>query len=123
MDLTTLHTLTLSRSTQGRPSSTLTDKAWQQELAIRKLFITPHKNMKRLSGGFFREDKINVKEYRGVSNWQSYCAYINDVLKNIRAGKIDWCYFDFQILDLLKFHYNDLSTRYCEGYWEVWLER
>jgi len=123
MELLALHTLTLSRSTHGRPSPTLTDKTWQQELAIRKLHITLHKNIKRLSGGFFKESTADLKEYHGTSNWQSYCAYINDVLRNIRSGKIDWCYFDFQILDLLKFHYDDLRTRYCGGYWEVWLEK
>ena len=62
------------------------------------------------------------QEYDGITNWQSYCAYINDILRNIRKGGYDYCYYGYQIVELLKFHYNDLRTRYCDGYWKVWLE-
>ena len=61
--------------------------------------------------------------YHGCTNWQQYCSYINDILSIIRSGQVDYCYYIYQILDLLKFHYDDLKTRYCDGYWEVWLER
>lgn len=119
-----------TRTTTGRPSDNLTDKEWQQQLAFKKLYITPYdKKHTRMGGKYSREctktqnhsneDKI----YDGVTNWQSYCSYINDVLKNIRSGGVDYCYFAYQIFDLLKFHYNDLKTKYHDGYWEVWLER
>lgn len=60
--------------------------------------------------------------YPGCTNYQEYCSYINDVLSNIRAGQKDYGYFIYQIMDLAKFHYHDLRTKYCDGYWEVWLE-
>ena len=128
MTMEELKTKKLISNTDGRPSSTLTDKKWQKEFELRKLFITPYeKNIKKLGKHFSKEtgkwNKETMGEYHGQTNWQEYCAYINDVLKNIRAGQVDYCYFIYQIIDLLKFHYEDLKTKYCDGYWEVWLEK
>ena len=115
-------------NTNGRPDSNMTDERWQKEFNVRKLFITPNdKKHKRMGGKFSREsgtwNEEKDGEYLGMTNYQEYCSYINDVLKNIRAGQIDYCYFIYHIMDLLKFHYDDLRTKYCDGYWEVWLER
>ena len=122
-----LKEMKLISNSSGRPSSTLTDEKWQKELSLRKMFVTPYgKDVKKLGGKFSKESDIwndeTMGEYRGQTNWQEYCSYINDVLKNIRSGQIDYCYFIYQIEDLLKFHYDDLRTKYCDGYWEVWLE-
>ena len=127
MTLEELRELKLISNTNGRPTSSMTDEKWQKELNLRKLFITPlPKEIKRMKGKYSRESGTwNTEtqgEYQGCTNWQSYCSYINDVLSNIRAGQVEYCYYIYQILDLLKFHYNDLRTRYHDGYWEVWLE-
>ena len=128
MTLEELKEMKLISNTNGRPSVTLTNEKWQKEFNIRKMFITPYpKNIKKLKGkhskesGMWNEDTQGT--YYGCTNWQSYCSYINDVLSNIRSGQVDYCYYIYQILDIAKFHYNDLKTRYCDGYWEVWLER
>ena len=125
----------LVSNTNGRPSDSLTDKKWQEEFEIRKLFVTSNRisnknsKLKRFGGMYSKEygdwsENING-EYKGVTNWQSYCSFINDVLDNIRHGQIDYVYFIYQILDLLKFHFDDLRTKYHEDgqYWEVWLEK
>lgn len=123
-----LRKMQLISNTDGRPSGSLTDAKWQKELPIRKLFITPYKNgqTKKLCGRLTEETgswhEQNQSHYDGCTTWQTYCTFINDVLKNIRAGQIDYCYYVYQILDLLKFHYEDLRTRYRDGYWEIWLE-
>lgn len=127
MTLEELRKMKLISNTDGRPSSSLTDDRWQTEFEIRKLFITPHNGrVKKLGEKYSRESGIWNEEaqgrYYGCTNWQSYCAYINDVLDNIRSGQIDYCYYIFQILELAGFHYDTLKTRYCDGYWEVWLE-
>ena len=126
MTLEELKELRLVSNTNGRPSSTLTDKKWQQEFEIRKLFVNPTSE-KKMVGKFSRESGVWNEEtngtYDGITNWQSYCCYINDILKNIRAGQTDYCYFLYQILDLLKFHHDDLKTKYRDGYWEVWLDQ
>ena len=122
-----LREMKLISNTDGRPTYNLTDEKWQTEFKLRKYFITPCCNKyKKLNGKYSREfgycnethDKYNRR-----TNWQEYCCFINDILNNIRAGQRDYCYYIYQILDLLKFHYNDLKTKYCDGYWEVWLER
>ena len=126
MNLESLKNIKPARTTHGRPSSTLTDKEWQNELSVMKLYITPHnKTVTRMGGKYSKGQELRTEnnEYHGITNWQSYCAFINDVLKNIRSGNRDFCYYGYQIIELLKFHYEDLRTRYCDGYWEVWLER
>ena len=125
-----LREMKLVSNTNGRPSSTLTDEKWQKEFNIRKLFVKPvNKSVKRFGQknsfseetGYWNEETMGT--YHGATNWQEYCSFINDVLSNIRAGQIDYIYFIYQIMDLLKFHYNDLRTKYCDGYWEVWLDK
>lgn len=112
----------------GRPSSTLTDEKWQEELSVRKLYITPcDKKHKRMGGRYSQDvkkwnDDTGI-QYYGATDWQRYVAHINDILNVIRSGKVDYCYYVYQILDLLKFHYNDLHAKYIDGYWEVWLEK
>lgn len=128
MTLEELKELRMISNTNGRPSSTMTDEKWQKEFNLRKMFITPYpKNVKKLKGQYSKESGMWNEEtqgtYHGCTSWQSYCSYINDILNNIRSGQIDYCYYIYQILDLARFHYNDLKTRYRDGYWEVWLER
>lgn len=110
----------------GRPSPTLTDRQWQQEFQIRKLQIKPYSpNHTRMGGRYSRESyKRNDEDgaYDGPTNYQQYCHTINDMLSVIRSGKIDFCFFTYQIMDLLRFHYNDLRTKYIDGYWMVWLD-
>lgn len=89
-------------NTDGKPSPSLTDEKWQKEFNIRKMFIkTCPKN----------------------DSQQNHSAYINDVLRNIHNGQVDYCYFIYQIMDLLKVYPISLKTRYRDGYWEVWLSR
>ena len=128
MTLEELRELRLISNTNGTPSSSMTDEKWQKEIKIRKTFVTPYpKNITRMEGKYSKESgKWNEETqgtYHGCTNWQQYCSYINDILRSIRNGQVDYCYYIYQILDLLKFHYDDLKTRYCDGYWEVWLER
>ena len=123
-----LREMRLVSNTNGRPTSLLTNEKWQREFELRKCFITPYeKNVKKLGGRYSKAARCwneeTMGEYKGETNWQEYCSYINDVLSNIRAGQVDYCYYIYQIMQLLKFHYNDLKTKYCDGYWEVWLER
>ena len=128
MTLEELRKKKLISNTDGRPLSSLTDEKWQKEFEIRKLFVTPGSEKNELMGGNFSKEsgiwsKDGTTEYYGATNWQQYCSYINDVLRNIRSGQIDYCYFIYQIMDLVKFEYNALRTKYRDGYWEIWLDR
>ena len=128
MTLEELREMKIVSNTNGRPLSTLTDEKWQKEFLVRKMFITPFsKDVKKFGGKYSKESGIWNEEtsgvYHGQTNWQEYCSYINDVLRTIKSGQVDYCYFIYQIMDLAKFHYGNkqLKTRYCDGYWEVWL--
>ncbi len=125
MDLEELKKMRLISNTTGRPTILLTDKKWQNEFAIRKMFIIPYKKARFLCSKNTRESYAWNEEtmgiYHGKTMWQQYCSFINDILRNIRNGKKDYCYFMYQVLDIAKFHLSDLQTRYCDGYWEVWL--
>ena len=130
MTLEELREMKIVSNTNGRPLSSLTDEKWQKEFSVRKLFIKPYsKNVTRFGGKYSRESGLwneeTQGEYHGCTNWQEYCSYINDILRNIKSGQRDFCYYIYQILDLAKFHYEnrELKTRYCDGYWEVWLEK
>ena len=126
MNLEDLKNLEFISRKNGTPSDSYTNEKWQKEFKIMKLLTRPTKLLK-MSGkhtresGFWNEETMGT--YYGATNWQDYCRYINDVLSNIRANQIDYCYFFYQIADLLKFHKDELRTNYCDGYWEVWLER
>lgn len=128
MTLEELREQRLISNTNGRPTADMTDEKWQREFNIQRMFINPYpSDVTKLKGRYSRESRKWNEEtqgtYHGETNWNSYCRYINDVLDNIRCGHVDYCYYIYQILDLLKFHYNTLKTKYCDGYWEVWLER
>lgn len=127
MTLDELRELKVISNENGRPSQSLTDKKWQEEFELRKLFITPFKKEVKKMGGLYSKDtgmwNTETKgEYYGTTNYQEYCSFINDILSNIRSGQIDYVYYIYQINDLLKFHNDTLKTRYCDGYWEVWLD-
>lgn len=128
MTIEELREMKLVSNTNGRPAHGLTDEKWQKEFNLRKLFITPYdKSKKKMGGKFSRESGFWNEEtqgtYCGATNYQEVCAYINDILGNIRAGQVDYCYYIYNIMELAKFHYKDLRTKYRDGYWEVWLEK
>lgn len=128
MTLEELRKMKLISNTNGRPTSTLTDEKWQKEFNIRKMFVKPvDKTITKMGGLYSRDSGMWNEElqgiYNGTTSWQSYCSFVNDVLKVIRSGQVDYVYYIYQIMDLLKFHYNTLRTKYCDGYWEVWLDR
>lgn len=104
MTLEELRGMKLISNTNSRPSSTLTDDKWQKEFNIRKLFVKPVSGITKLGQnmkysketGYWNEETLST--YHGATNWQEYCAYINDVLRNIQSGQIDYCYYIYKFL-------------------------
>ena len=61
------------------------------------------------------EDPVcNNKPYYGKSQYQYYCDFINDILSQIRKGKIDYCFYIYQIADLLKYEHDYLNATWLE---------
>lgn len=68
-------------------------------------------------------------EYSGETSYVYYCQFINNVLHTIRGtpnepARKDYCYFIYQIADLLRFEHDRLCVAWkpeteC---FEVWLD-
>lgn len=41
--------------------------------------------------------------YHGKAQYQQYCSFINNILRNIRRGEIDYCFYIYQVAELLKY--------------------
>lgn len=109
----------------GRPCSHWSDERWQQHFRVLRLKVKPIKNRKYRKMNYVPIKHPKDEDWHGETNYQCYCKYINEVLTSIRLGYKDYCYYIYQIADLLKFEPN-LKTRFCGGdelspYIEVWL--
>lgn len=106
---------------KGKPSASMTDKQWQEQFQILKAITIPSRFSKmRL---IYLSDADN-QNYHGDTIYSYYCRYINNVLESIRSGKHDFCYFTYQIIDLLKYEKHKLMSKYHpqDQVFEVWIE-
>lgn len=70
-----------------------------------------------------KKKRLNSKCGR-YNSYYDYCSYINSVLKVIRGGEQDYCYFTYQIRDLLRFEPNlNAIYDYENDVFIVWLEK
>lgn len=104
-------------TTKGKPDKDMTDKEWQQYFSFLRLQTKPTK-ARRLYA------HAKDSDYYGRTLWATYCDFINDVLRNIRSGKHDYCFYIYQITDLLKFEQSKLRTKWHQASkcFEVWLD-
>ena len=97
----------------GRPPKNYTNSQWQQDLIRIRAVVQP---------ASFNKMKIipeprNFKgTYYGKTQYQYYCDFINDVLNSIRRGKSDYCYYIYQIAELLKYEHDRLQAEWLEEY-------
>lgn len=70
----------------------MTDSAWQKQFYELRQAVKPsmNKSMKtsypvRVNGWYEKSERVDTQ-------WQNYCRFINDILKNIRLGEKDYCY-------------------------------
>lgn len=82
----------------------MTDTEWQDYFARMKMIIEPVKvdtmNLTaplRLRSG---------ETYHGETQARRYQNFINDILATIRLGEPDFCFYIYQIADLLKYEPN-----------------
>lgn len=125
MELSQLKDITLFT---GRPGKDMTDERWQTIFQVLKLGVkqSPYRKMSRT----YAKSILDSGYYYGDTSYISYCNFINDVLYTIRgnsthAPTYDYCFFVYQIQDLLRFEYDSLRTRYIKEHecFEVWLEK
>ena len=112
---------------KGRPTSNMTDDVWQQ------IFNRIKDTVISFEDGETRKMKVSSRsrifnecmdyEIDATTDWHRYCMFINSVLKDIRSGNKASCFYIYQIQELLKYHKNNLQTKYDQKNkeWEVWL--
>lgn len=123
-----LNDLRLFINEKGRPTSDMTEKVWQLIFAMRKERTIPYIDGK-IRRMVFKQNRNALNEFGEynedtTTDWKRYCDFINEVLRDIRIGKVAICFYYYQIVDLLRFHKDDLMSRYNkeDTYWEVWLD-
>ena len=98
----------------------MTDEEWQNIFqSLRSSTLpSPDSRMMKPTGS------IGYSAYKGQTSYQQYCSWINDVLLVLRSGGTDYCYYYYQLADLLRFEKYRLRSSYQpeEQFWIVWLE-
>ena len=112
---------------KGRPTENLNNRIWQKIFYELNNVTIPYIDgeKKRMSLRTARTELDEWGEYEmdKTTDYHRYCMFINQTLREIRSNKVAYCYFYYQIGQLLKFHKN-LHTKFNERgrYWEVWLD-
>lgn len=120
---------TLGDLSARRPPEHWTDTEWQEYYKVM------YSNTQQSSQWTMKKRKCyttvngrNIDEqssYCGDTQYEKYCDFINDMLKTIRQGLVDYCYYIYQVADLLRFEHENLRTEYMqeEECFKVWLEQ
>ena len=114
--------------TAKKPEKGMTNEEWQEYFALMKVLTkqTKERLLKRSSSpiinGYYVEGQLS---YQGETQWERYKEFINSVLKTIRKGEYDYCFYIYQISELLRFEHDNLRTLWLpdERYFQVWLEK
>lgn len=106
-----IYALEVINEKTGRPPKDYTDSQWQQDLIRIRAVVQPS-SFKKMR--VIPKPRNFVGTYHGKTQYQCYCDFINDVLNSIRRGKPDYCYYIYQIAELLKYEHDRLQA--------VWLE-
>lgn len=94
-----------------RPPNEYTNQEWQSDFEILKQTVTPAPENKMT----VVPDTSSYGSYHGKTQYQNYCSFINNILKNIRRGEIDYCYYIYQIADLLKYEKERLEVQWLQS--------
>ena len=107
---------------QRKPDPNMSPEEWQTYFRALRMMVEPSK-LKKLprKENYASEGQV----YYGETLWQQYCKFINDVLRFIRSGEEDFCFFIYQIAELLRFEHDRLRTEWIPrlGCFRVWLEQ
>lgn len=96
----------------GKQPSDYTNEQWQHDFELLKSKIkqSQFSQMTVIPELPYSPDRT----YHGKTQYQYYCDFINDILSNIRKGGIDYCFYIYQVAELLKYEYDNLQVRYLE---------
>ena len=97
----------------------MTDETWQEVFKYMKSINKPSKKKKlkrNATTPIVMTRRWTLTDSTGVVDTldESYVRYINDVLSQIRKKQTDYCYYIYQIIDLLKFE-PELKVKLVDG--------
>lgn len=114
--------------TAKNPDKNMTDKEWQEYFEAMKL-LTHQSNEKRMGGKttpiLVNSYSDNQFTYCGDTQWTKYKEFINGILSVIRHGECDFCFYIYQIAELLRYEHDNLKSRWMpdDKCFCVWLEK
>lgn len=95
----------------GIPPKGYTDVQWQKDFIKIRETIQPS-SLNRMRVVY---EPTNFKgTYHGKTQNQYYCETINDILSNIRKGESDYCFYIYQIAELLRYEHDRLKAVWKE---------
>lgn len=105
----------------GRPLPELTNNEWQG------VFATMKDNAISSTAPKYNTRTESMPKYLNAhmpeTQWTRYKQFINNTLKTIRNGEEDYCFYTYQIADLLRFEKDRLMSEYSpvDRCFKVWL--
>lgn len=96
-----------------------TNTEWEQYFKVLRLMINPCSETKmrsRYSYSINNQYDGLYFQYDGDTQWVQYCRFINSILSTIRRGKCDYCYYVYQIADLLRYEHDNLEAVWLPEY-------
>lgn len=112
----------------SRPSKDMTDAQWQEYFEQMRSSIRPttERKMRRTGFRYRQSSALDIPDsYHGETMWQRYCDFINGILSSIRHGESDYCFYTYQIAELLRFENTRLRSEWMpnNGCFRVWIQK
>jgi len=104
------------KTKKGLPSGATNNSEWQTYFKVLKAVVKPSAE-KYLPKAYSPRQTYyrNYNQvYDGETQWYRYVQFINQILRNIRRGEEDYCYYTYQILELLRFEPENLCADWLE---------
>ena len=100
--------------TNGKPLEEMTADQWQACFSaikshtkqIRHRTMTSYSDINAFYGNLYNSHIIDDAMF------ERYSQFVNDILKSIRAGREDYCFYVYQIADLLQFEHDRLIAEW-----------
>ena len=113
--------------TAKKPDKDMTDKEWQEYFNAMKLLTQQVKEKRmscRTSPILINGYSDNQFTYQGDTQWMKYKEFINSILSAIRRGEQDYCFYIYQIAELLRYEHDNLRSEWLpeDKCFQVWLE-
>lgn len=94
----------------GKPPEDYTDEQWQLDFDVIKMKVQPSQSSNMPTVPDVKVYGI----YHGKTQYQCYCDFINNILSNIRCGQVDYCFYIYQIAELLKYEHERLKATWLK---------